>query len=106
MNVEKTIDKFHANLKHISAKEYFVALAAVFVVLGSRDLVGEMNEHIKPIIKQPFVKKLTLFFIIFIYTKDIVVSLLVTGFVMILFPKVFFEECDEDFSNEEPTDLV
>lgn len=76
----------------ISSNRYLVSLAAVFVILGSRDLIIEMNGSCKSVFHKPLVKKITLFCVMFLYARDIASAVVVSVVIMCIFPDIFFEE--------------
>lgn len=88
-----TVNSTAANgiVQYINTHKYTVAIAAVFTILGSRTLVTEMSEEAKPFFGNPTIKKIVLFFIFFLYSRDIGMALVVSIFVMCMFPKVFFQ---------------
>lgn len=85
----------------INTHKYFVAVAAIFSVLGGRELISEMSKESASFWKKPTVKKITLFFIFFLYARDVRIALIICISVICAFPKVFFtEECAENYITE------
>lgn len=79
-------------IKYLNNHKIVVALAGVFVILGSKDLVLEMSEECADIFKNSWVKKLVFFSILFIYTKEIYSSICISILIYLIFPKVFFSD--------------
>ena len=81
----------------LSSNRYLISLAAVFVILGSRDLIIEMNSSCKSIFRKSIIKKIVLFSSMFLYARDIRSAAVVSVIMMCLFPSIFFEE-DTNFN--------
>lgn len=86
----------------IDNNKYFVAIGALFVLLGSRVLAMELYEECSVILNHHMSKKIILLFALFFYTRSIKHAIIVSVFVYLLFPKVFFKTdttCDTDNNN-------
>lgn len=81
-------------LAALGTNRYLISIAAVFVILGSRDLIIEMNSTCKSVFRKPFIKKIVLFSSMFLYTRDIPSAMVVSVIVMCIFPDIFFHETD------------
>lgn len=77
-------------INYFNNHKMIVALTAVFVVIGSKNLVSEMSEECIDIFKYHWIKKLVFFSILFIYTKEVYSSICISILIYLLFPKVFF----------------
>lgn len=78
----------------LSTNKYLISLAAVFVILGSRDLIIEMNSSCKSIFRTSIVKKIVLFSSMFLYARDIRSAAVVSVVMMCAFPHIFFEDSE------------
>ena len=81
-------------MSYLNTNKYMISLAAVFVILGSRDLIIEMNSQCKSVFKRAFIKKIVLFSSMFLYTRDIFSAINVSIIIMCIFNDIFFKETD------------
>lgn len=92
--IETGIQRGETFIETLNTNKYFISLAAVFVFLGSRELALQMGNTCNHIFKSHIVKKLTLFSIMFLYTRDIPKSLVVTIILIFIFSDIFFKDSD------------
>ena len=76
--------------------KYMIGLIMVIVNLGARFIVNELDEKQKKLINSKYLRRLLIFLVIFIATRDLGISIVLTV-VVILFLFEFFNE-NSDFS--------
>ena len=76
--------------------KYMIGLIMVVVNLGARFIVNELDEKQKKLINSKYLRRLLIFLVIFIATRDLGISIVLTV-VVILFLFEFFNE-NSDFS--------
>ena len=72
--------------------KYMIGITMVIVNLGARFIVNELNEEQKKFINTKYLRRIVIFFLIFMATRDIVISLVLTVIVIL----VIFEFFNED----------
>ena len=72
--------------------KYMIGITMVIVNLGARFIVNELNEEQKKFINTKYLRRIVIFFLIFMATRDIVISLVLTVIVVL----VLFEFFNED----------
>ena len=76
--------------------KYMIGLIMVVVNLGARFIVNELDEKQKKLINSKYLRRLLIFLVIFMATRDLGISIVLTV-VVILFLFEFFNE-NSDFS--------
>ena len=76
--------------------KYMIGLIMVVVNLGARFIVNELDEKQKKMINSKYLRRLLIFLVIFMATRDLGISIVLTV-VVILFLFEFFNE-NSDFS--------
>lgn len=66
---------------------YLIVIASI---ISTVDISTEILEHSAPILAENMVKKLMLWCLVYIKTKSIYYSCLISILIIILFPKIFF----------------
>lgn len=74
--------------------KYLIGIIMVIINLGARFIVNELNDSQKQIINSKHTRRLLIFLVVFMATKDIGISFLIT-FVVIMFLFEFFNENSE-----------
>ena len=72
--------------------KYLIGIVMVIINLGARFIVNELNEEQKKLINSKYLRRILIFLIIFMATRDIVISLVLTVIVIL----VIFEFFNED----------
>ena len=72
--------------------KYIIGIVMVIINLGARFIVNELNEEQKKLINSKYLRRIIIFLVIFMATRDIVISLVLTIIVIL----VIFEFFNED----------
>ena len=72
--------------------KYLIGIIMVVINLGARFIVNELNEEQKKLINSKYLRRIIIFLVIFMATRDIVISLVLTVIVIL----VIFEFFNED----------
>ena len=72
--------------------KYLIGIVMVIINLGARFIVNELNEEQKKLINSKYLRRIIIFLVIFMATRDIVISLVLTVIVIL----VIFEFFNED----------
>ncbi len=76
--------------------KYLIGIIMVIINLGARFIVNELNDSQKDIINSKYTRRILIFLVIFIATRDLGISILLT-FAVVIFMFEFFNE-DSDYS--------
>ena len=93
-------------LDQLSENKLFIGLIMVLVNIGARFIIEEFSEdHIK-IIKNPYFRKLIVFSSVFMATRDIIISLIVTLIFAIVINEILNnkESNDKELNDKELND--
>ena len=66
----------------------------VIINLGARFIVNELNEEQKKLIDSKYLRRIVIFLVIFMPTRDIVISLVLTVIVVLVLFEFFNEDSD------------
>lgn len=72
-------------LKFLNESKIFSAILMIILNLGGRHLMMEIPVEIESIFANPIIRKITLFSIVFMATKDVILSFIVTIAFSIIF---------------------
>jgi len=76
--------------------KYLIGIVMVIINLGARFIVNELNDEQKKLINSKYLRRILIFLVIFMATRDIVISIILTiVVVMVIFE--FFNE-DSEYS--------
>ena len=76
--------------------KYLIGIIMVIINLGARFIVNELNEEQKNIINSKYLRRILIFLVIFMATRDLVITIILS-IVVILFVFEFFNS-DSEYS--------
>ncbi len=76
--------------------KYIIGIVMVIINLGARFIVNELNEEQKKLINSKYLRRILIFLVIFMATRDIIISIILT-IVVVLVVFEFFNE-DSEYS--------
>lgn len=79
------------NISNIGSNKFFLGITMLMLNLGSKYLTIDISKTQEQFFKHSFVRKLTLFSVFFIATRDLVVSLILS-LIFIFFTQSIFNE--------------
>ena len=71
---------------------YLAGIAMIMFNIGSRYLVVDMNQNTENLLKSKIMRRITLFSIFFIATRDLITSLILTAVFLVMTMNLFNEE--------------
>ena len=77
---------------YMNSSKYFAGIAMLLLNLGSRYISAELSEMHENMLNHKIIRRLLVFVVVFIATKDAKVSLILTAVFVILVSGVFNEE--------------
>ena len=78
-------------LTDLNNNKYFTGIMMIILNLGSRFLVMELSETQEQMLSNKIIRRFVMFTVVFIATKDIYVSLVITAIFIILVSGLFNE---------------
>ena len=75
----------------LNSSKYFAGIMMLVLNLGSRFLVMELSESQEQLLSNKIIRRFIIFTVVFISTKDILVSLVVTAIFIVLVSGIFNE---------------
>ena len=86
--------EFFNNMTDLNENKYFIGLMMILVNIGSRFIIGELSDTQKKLINDKNLRRLFIFGIFFMATRDIVSSLILTIMFVLLVSELFNEESE------------
>jgi hypothetical protein len=83
-DIQNTSDMLNEN-------KYFIGLMMIMVNIGSRFIIEELNDNQRKFINNPYFRRIVIFSVIFMATRDILISFIITGFIVL-----YLHSCEED----------
>jgi hypothetical protein len=78
-------------LSDLNTNKYFTGIMMIILNLGSRFLVMELSESQEQMLSNKIIRRFIMFTVVFIATKDIYVSLIITAIFIVLVSGLFNE---------------
>jgi hypothetical protein len=78
-------------LSDLNNNKYFTGIMMIILNLGSRFLVMELSETQEQMLSNKIIRRFVMFTVVFIATKDIYVSLIITSIFIVLVSGLFNE---------------
>ena len=78
-------------LSDLNTNKYFTGIMMIILNLGSRFLVMELSENQEQLLSNKVIRRFVVFTVVFIATRDIYVSLIITAIFIILVSGLFNE---------------
>ena len=78
------VEYFQDQTDILNENKYFIGLMMIMVNIGSRFIIDELNQEHINFIKNSYSRRIVIFAVIFMATRDILISFVVTGLFVIL----------------------
>lgn len=75
----------------LNENKYFIGLMMIMVNIGSRFIIEELNDDQRKLINNPYFRRIVIFSVIFMATRDIITSFIIAGFIIL-----YLYSCEED----------
>jgi hypothetical protein len=79
-----TLEDFIEDTNFLNENKYFIGLMMIFVNIGSRYLIEELDDDIRGIINSTYFRRFVIFCVLFMATRDIIISIILTGLIILL----------------------
>jgi|TARA_B110000208_G_scaffold190670_1_gene255201 hypothetical protein len=67
----------------INENKYFIGIMMIMVNIGSRFIIEELSDEQRKFVNNPYFRRLVIFSVIFMATRDVIISFIVTAFILI-----------------------
>ena len=98
--MEKFVDEFQESLSCMNDNKYMIGLTMIMLNIGARFIIDELDDDLRKMISNTFIRRVFIFCSFFMATKDLFTSIVLTIIFVILINEVFGKELD-DLSEED-----
>ena len=100
--MEKFVDEFQESLSCMNDNKYMIGLTMIMLNIGARFIIDELDDDLRKMISNKFIRRVFIFCSFFMATKDLFTAIVLTIIFVILINEVFGKELDE-LSEEDST---
>ena len=100
--MEKFVDEFQESLSCMNDNKYMIGLTMIMLNIGARFIIDELDDDLRKMISNKFIRRVFIFCSFFMATKDLFTAIVLTIIFVILINEVFGKELDE--LSEEDTE--
>jgi len=90
--------------ENINDNKYFIGFMMILVNIGSRFIIGELSDSQKKLINDKLLRRLFIFGVFFMATRDIISSLVLTIMFVLLVSELFNEDSELSLFPKEDND--
>ena len=99
--MEKMIDNIKGSFSCINENKYIIGLTMIMLNIGARFIIDELDDDLRKLITNTYVRRVVIFCSFFMATKDLFTAITLTIVFVILINEVFAKELDELNDKEE-----
>jgi|TARA_B110000977_G_scaffold111259_1_gene144369 hypothetical protein len=99
--MEKFIDSAKDSLSCVNENKYMIGITMIMLNIGARFIIDELDDDLRKMISNVFVRRVVIFCSFFMATKDLFTATVLTIIFVILINEVFAKELDELDDDEE-----
>jgi hypothetical protein len=99
--MEKVIDSAKDSLSCINENKYMIGITMIMLNIGARFIIDELDDDLRKMISNVFVRRVVIFCSFFMATKDLFTAVVLTIIFVILINEVFAKELDELDDDDE-----
>tara|TARA_Y100001958_G_C21247117_1_gene578095 strand:+ start:2587 stop:2952 length:366 start_codon:yes stop_codon:yes gene_type:complete len=109
--INKIVEYFSESSQILNENKYFIGLSMILVNIGSRYIIDDLNNEHRNLIRNEYVRKIFIFCVFFMSTRDVLISLFLTILFVIFIKEIFnFEEKNtekkEGSNNKDEINMV
>jgi len=93
--MEKIIDSAKDSLSCINDNKYMIGITMIMLNIGARFIIDELDDDLRKMISNVFVRRVVIFCSFFMATKDLFTAIVLTIIFVILINEVFAKELNE-----------
>jgi hypothetical protein len=101
--MEKLIDDAKDSLSCINDNKYMIGITMIMLNIGARFIIDELDDDLRKMISNTFVRRVVIFCSFFMATKDLFTASVLTIIFVILINEVFAKELDELDDDDDDT---
>ncbi len=90
--------------ENVNDNKYFIGFMMILVNIGSRFIIGELSDSQKKLINDKLLRRLFIFGVFFMATRDIISSLVLTIMFVLLVSELFNEDSELSLFPKEDND--
>jgi len=90
--IEDIIDVFRELIKTLNSSKFFIGIMMIVLNIGSKYIEIDLGKNHKQLLNNKIMRRILIFTIVFIATKDILISLIVTAVFVILVLNLFNQD--------------
>jgi hypothetical protein len=99
--MEKVIDSAKDSLSCINENKYMIGITMIMLNIGARFIIDELDDDLRKMISNVFVRRVVIFCSFFMATKDLFTAVVLTIIFVILINEVLAKELDELDDDDE-----
>ena len=102
--MDKIIEYFKAGTENLNENKYFIGLTMILLNIGARFIIDELDDDLRKIVSQSFVRRFFIFCSFFMATKDVFIALILTIVFVIIINEFLGKEEEEEEEGSEGKD--
>ena len=102
--MEKIIDSAKDSLSCINENKYMIGITMIMLNIGARFIIDELDDDLRKMISNVFVRRVVIFCSFFMATKDLFTATVLTIIFVILINEVFAKELDDLDDDDDDDD--
>ena len=100
--MDKILEYFKAGTENLNENKYFIGFTMILLNIGARFIIDELDEDLRKIISNTYIRRFFIFCSFFMATKDVFIAAVLTIiFVIIINEFMGKEEIEEKEEKEE-----
>lgn len=96
--MDKIIEYFKAGTENLNENKYFIGFTMILLNIGARFIIDELDDDLRKIVSQSFVRRFFIFCSFFMATKDVFIALILTIVFVIIINEFLGKEEEEEGS--------
>ena len=101
--MDKIIEYFKAGTENLNENKYFIGLTMILLNIGARFIIDELDDDLRKIVSQSFVRRFFIFCSFFMATKDVFIALILTIVFVIIINEFLGKEEEESEDKKDDT---
>ena len=102
--MDKIIEYFRAGTENLNENKYFIGFTMILLNIGARFIIDELDDDLRKIVSQSFVRRFFIFCSFFMATKDVFIALILTIVFVIIINEFLGKEEEESEESEDKKD--
>ena len=99
--MDKIIEYFRAGTENLNENKYFIGFTMILLNIGARFIIDELDDDLRKIVSQSFVRRFFIFCSFFMATKDVFIALILTIVFVIIINEFLGKEEEESEGKDD-----